>query len=171
MSPRLISKHHIAVDNEAIYQHCIQVIKKYNLPVKYDHVCNGVYLTQLKIDYVGIDQSQKNELLPHTWEELKSVVELVTSVCPSTEINNSFFVLSPKNGSLLEHRHIFADSKVFTYYVKIDENHPSFEYLVDGQWIPFHTKSGDLITFDNTLFHRVPENTTENDRLVITFNI
>ena len=170
MSPILIPKNY-TVDNEAIYQRCTHIIEKYNLPIMYNEVCNGVYTTQLKTYDVGIEQSQKNELLPHTWEELKSVVELISSMYPSLKIHNSFFLLSPKNGSVIEHCHVSAKCKAMTYYVKINEDHPSFEYLVDGKWIPFHTKSGDLIMFDNTLWHRVPENITDTDRLVIAFNI
>ena len=161
MNPKLVTSGKVELDNQRIYQRCIDAIKNYNVQPKNNEVSHGVYIAHL---------STNPELSPHTWVELQPVVDIIKSLYPYYEISNSFFILTPKHGSMSEHRHPNAKHAVFVYYAKNEQGHPSFEYK-DNEWETVYTESGDWLTFEKTLLHRVPENLLDTDRLAISFNI
>jgi hypothetical protein len=161
MNPKHLKSGKVELDNQRIYERCIKVIRDYNIQPKNNEVSHGVYTAHL---------SNVDDLAPHTWEELEPLIDIIKTLYPECEISNSFFLLTPKNGSMSEHRHPNAKQAVFVYYAKHEQGHPSFQYEADG-WNTVYTQTGDWLTFEKTLLHRVPENLVESDRLVITFNI
>lgn len=132
---------------------------------------------------------------PHTWLELKDFQEWLGYKIASirrdyeffhtnSKVDQSWINLHKKGGKTLEHAHTFT-TLVVSSYLQCPPNSGNIEFLdpleyhkfqhpiipETSLWKQVECKTNDVLIFPGYLKHRTQENFTNNDRIVMTFNI
>lgn len=132
---------------------------------------------------------------PHTWLELKDFQNWLGDKIASirrdygfinnhSTVNQSWFNLHKRSGKTLEHNHSHT-TFVVSNYILCPENSGNIEFLDPLEyhksqnpiipeivmWKQVECKTNDVLIFPGYIKHRTQENITDNDRIVMTFNI
>ena len=141
---------------------------------------------------VSVDEEHR----PHFWEELKNfnnfLQEKIAFLWDEYEfkmknhshIQESWFNVHANTGTTLEHYHNNINF-VITSYIKLPKNSGYIEFrdpleyhwsntpIIPEQklWTEVKCKTNDVLIFPGWLRHRVQENKSNEERIVLTYNI
>lgn len=132
---------------------------------------------------------------PHTWMELKDFQEWLGDKIGSikrdyeffntnSKVDQSWVNLHKKGGKTLEHVHSFT-TFVVSSYLQCPPNSGNIEFLdpleyhkfqhpiipEEVLWKQVECKTNDVLIFPGYIKHRTQENFTDDERIVMTFNI
>ena len=155
-----IIRGHIDLDNESIIKKCIQI------PNQPGFVNVGPEI----LKNIICDRFMYNDQ-PHTWDELAPLVDEVLRLTYPHKITKSWFNMMVRGSYIVPHLHNNEVSEyVCTYYARCLPEHPSLEIL-DKKWTKLDVVTGDYLIFSKSTWHRVEEQTIDDIRFCISFNI
>ena len=67
--------------------------------------------------------------------------------------------------------HIHSGNYTGVFYVKFPQDAPKTQLLLNGKIANLNTSEGDLIIFPSFIKHRSPPNKSNNDKLIISYNL
>jgi uncharacterized protein (TIGR02466 family) len=152
----------------------IDKIQQYNLPVP-DNFIDNIYKlkstvkTQLRSNKLGWQSQQlKNtDLIPWADDFLNLCLYTIDNKHP---IKHIWFNISPPKAYHSWHSH-GGSTQAGVYYIKTPANCGSIEFKHKEQLLTIEPYAGLLLTFPAGLEHRVLENTSNEDRIVLAFNL
>lgn len=139
--------------------------------------------------------SLEEKYQPHTWLELMEFQEWLGNKIATirrdyeffntnSKVDQSWVNLHRKGGKTLTHAHTFT-TFVVSSYLECPPNSGNIEFLDPLEyhksqhpiipevvlWKQVECKTNDVLIFPGYLKHRTQENITDNERIVMTFNI
>lgn len=172
---------------------------EFNLPAMQDKIDNlfsmvtqnSALETGNAVSTVAVDQN----LQPHTWPELMhfhdwlggklaEIKHIYNFINGYSEVTQSWCNKHGRGGQTLEHTHSFG-TFVVSCYLKCPPNSGNIEFKDPLEYhkhswpvipeLSFYKEvpvsTNDVVIFPGWIKHRVQENQTDNERLVLTFNI
>jgi hypothetical protein len=89
-------------------------------------------------------------------------------------MNSIWYQIYLKNSGSLHnfHTHHGEDCHLSAiYYLKLKDKSVSTEFLIDNQKIKLDISEGDLVLFDASIPHGSPPNNTDEDKVIVSFNL